>query len=208
MSYQVLARKWRPQRFDEVVGQGGVTSTLKNAIAQRPPRAGVRVRRPARRRQDDDRAHPRPGAELREGADRRPVRRVRRLRRDCRRPRHGRARDRRGHAHTGIDNVRDVIISGLAIPPARDRYKIFIIDEVHQLSRRSFNALLKSIEEPPPHVVFIMATTELDKIPETIISRVAGLRVPDDLRARRSRSSSAKIAAAEGIDGRRRGPRA
>ena len=73
--------------------------------------------------------------------------------------------------HTGVDNVRDVIISNLAIAPARDRYKIFIIDEVHQLSPYSFNALLKSVEEPPPHVVFIMATTELHKIPDTILSR-------------------------------------
>jgi DNA polymerase-3 subunit gamma/tau len=70
-----------------------------------------------------------------------------------------------------VDNVREVIISGLSIPPARDRYKIFIIDEVHQLSKGSFAALLKSIEEPPPYVVFMMATTELQKIPETIVSR-------------------------------------
>src|SRR5437588_870474 len=55
--------------------------------------------------------------------------------------------------------------------PARNRYKVFIIDEVHQLSTPSFNALLRSIEEPPPHVVFMMATTELDKIPETVLSR-------------------------------------
>jgi DNA polymerase-3 subunit gamma/tau len=73
--------------------------------------------------------------------------------------------------HTGIDNVREVIVSGLAIMPVRNRYKIFIIDEVHQLSIQSFNALLKSIEEPPPHVVFMMATTELEKIPETVLSR-------------------------------------
>ena len=73
--------------------------------------------------------------------------------------------------HTGVDNVREVIIEGLAITPVRDRYKVFIIDEVHQLSNASFNALLKSIEEPPPHVVFIMATTEAQKIPDTILSR-------------------------------------
>src|SRR5262249_17110379 len=73
--------------------------------------------------------------------------------------------------NTQIDNVRAVIIENLGILPARDRYKIFIIDEVHQLSGHSFNALLKSIEEPPPHVVFMMATTELDKIPETVLSR-------------------------------------
>jgi DNA polymerase-3 subunit gamma/tau len=64
-----------------------------------------------------------------------------------------------------------VIIAGLGIMPVRNRYKIFIIDEVHQLSSASFNSLLKSIEEPPPHVVFMMATTELDKIPETVLSR-------------------------------------
>src|SRR5476649_1290983 len=74
-------------------------------------------------------------------------------------------------SHTGIDNIREVIISGLGIMPVRDRYKIFIIDEVHQLSGPSFNSLLKSIEEPPPHVIFMMATTELDKIPETVLSR-------------------------------------
>ncbi len=73
--------------------------------------------------------------------------------------------------HTGIENIREVIISGLAISPVRDRYKVFIIDEVHQLSASSFNALLKSVEEPPPHVVFIMATTSGDKIPDTILSR-------------------------------------
>ncbi len=73
--------------------------------------------------------------------------------------------------HTGVDNIREVIIDGLQVRPARDRYKIFIIDEVHQLSSSSFNALLKSMEEPPPHVIFMMATTELHKIPETILSR-------------------------------------
>jgi DNA polymerase-3 subunit gamma/tau len=73
--------------------------------------------------------------------------------------------------HTGVDNVREVIIEGLAIAPVRNRYKVFIIDEVHMLSASSFNALLKSIEEPPPHVVFMMATTELHKIPDTVRSR-------------------------------------
>src|SRR4029079_1604743 len=73
--------------------------------------------------------------------------------------------------HTGIDNIREVIISTLGMSPVRDRYKVFIIDEVHQLSGPSFNALLKSIEEPPAHVVFILATTELQKIPDTIRSR-------------------------------------
>src|SRR5207237_3220968 len=73
--------------------------------------------------------------------------------------------------HTGIADVREVLIANLAMRHARDRYKIFIIDEVHQLSTPSFNGLLKSSEGPPPHVVFMMATTELDKIPETVLSR-------------------------------------
>src|SRR6185295_15727706 len=67
--------------------------------------------------------------------------------------------------------VRTVIIEGLGMRPARDRHKIFIIDEVHRLSNNAFDALLKSVEEPPPHVVFMMATTELEKVPPTIQSR-------------------------------------
>ncbi|HVG20740.1 MAG TPA: DNA polymerase III subunit gamma/tau [Blastocatellia bacterium] len=74
-------------------------------------------------------------------------------------------------SNTGVDNVREVIINSISIAPARDRYKIFIIDEVHMLSTAAFNALLKTLEEPPPRVVFIMATTELQKVPETILSR-------------------------------------
>jgi DNA polymerase-3 subunit gamma/tau len=74
-------------------------------------------------------------------------------------------------SNTGVDNVRDVIINSISIAPARDRNKIFIIDEVHMLSTQAFNALLKTVEEPPPRVVFILATTNLEKVPETILSR-------------------------------------
>jgi DNA polymerase-3 subunit gamma/tau len=70
-----------------------------------------------------------------------------------------------------VDNVREAIIASVGIAPARDRYKVFIIDEVHMLSGAAFNALLKTLEEPPPRVVFIMATTERHKVPETILSR-------------------------------------
>jgi DNA polymerase-3 subunit gamma/tau len=93
-------------------------------------------------------------------------------------------------SNTGIDNVRDVIINNIGIKPARDRYKVFIIDEVHMLSGAAFNALLKTVEEPPPGVVFIMATTEEHKVPETIASRcqlfefrtIATARIADRLR--------------------------
>jgi DNA polymerase-3 subunit gamma/tau len=170
MSYQVLARKWRPQRFDDVLGQQAVTRTLKNAlktgrIAHAFVFAGPRgcgktttARILARALNCVKGPTPEPcGAcdaciEIAEGRD------IDVLEIDA-------------ATHTGVDNVREVIIEGLSIAPVRNRYKIFLIDEVHQLSTSSFNALLKSIEEPPPHVVFMMATTELQKIPDTVTSR-------------------------------------
>jgi DNA polymerase-3 subunit gamma/tau len=170
MAYQVLARKWRPQRFDDVVGQQAVTRTLRNAIAsgriaQAFVFAGSRgcgktttARILARALNCDKGPTADPCGdcdacvEIAQGRD------IDVLEIDA-------------ASHTGIDNIREVVITGLSFAPARDRYKVFIIDEVHQLSTASFNALLKSIEEPPAHVVFMMATTELHKIPDTILSR-------------------------------------
>jgi DNA polymerase-3 subunit gamma/tau len=79
-------------------------------------------------------------------------------------------------SNTGVDNVREAIIETLSLVPHRDRYKIFIIDEAHMLSSAAFNALLKTLEEPPPRVVFILATTESSKIPPTIVSRCQRFR--------------------------------
>ena len=170
MAYQVIARKWRPQRFDDVVGQKGVTQTLRNAIehdrlAQSFVFAGPRgvgktttARILARALNCVTGATADPCGECdacREIADGRDIDVL----------------EIDAATHTQVENIREVIIAGLAIQPVRDRYKVFIIDEVHQLSVSSFNALLKSVEEPPPHVVFIMATTLLDKIPDTILSR-------------------------------------
>ena len=170
MSYQVLARKWRPQQFDDVIGQPAVTRTLKNAltsgrIAQSFVFAGPRgvgkttTARILARALSCTKG---PTADPCGACD------------ACREIAEGRDIDVLeidAATHTGIDNVREVIINGLSIMPVRNRYKVFIIDEVHQLSTPSFNALLKSIEEPPPHVVFMMATTELSKIPDTVLSR-------------------------------------
>src|SRR5438270_2780432 len=170
MSYQVIARKWRPQKFDDVVGQQQVTRTLRNALtsgrlAQAFVFAGprgvgktttARILARALSCVNGPTADPcgtcDACTEIAEGRDMDVL-------------------EIDAATHTQIDNIREVIISGLSIAPVRNRYKIFIIDEVHQLSPHSFNALLKSIEEPPPHVVFMMATTELEKIPETVRSR-------------------------------------
>jgi DNA polymerase-3 subunit gamma/tau len=170
MSYQVLARKWRPQRFDEVIGQEPVTRTLRNAIASGrlahafvfagPRGCGktttARILAKALNCVKGPIADPcgvcDACVEIAQGRD------IDVLEIDA-------------ASHTGIDNIREVVIAGLSITPVRDRYKVFIIDEVHQLSTPSFNALLKSIEEPPAHVVFMMATTELHRIPDTILSR-------------------------------------
>ena len=170
MSYQVLARKYRPQRFDDVVGQEVVTRTLRNAIAsgriaQAFVFAGSRgcgktttARILARALNCIKGPTPDPCGECEACVEIAQGRDLDVLEIDA-------------ASHTGVDNIREVVIAGLAFPPARDRFKVFIIDEVHQLSTASFNALLKSIEEPPPHVVFMMATTELHKIPDTILSR-------------------------------------
>ncbi len=168
--YQALARKWRPQTLDDVLGQQAVTRTLRNAlkskrIAQSFVFAGPRgcgktttARILARALNCAQGPTPTPCGvceactEIAEGRD------IDVLEIDA-------------ATHTGVDNVREVIIEGLSIAPARNRYKVFLIDEVHMLSNSSFNALLKSIEEPPAHVVFMMATTALDKIPDTVLSR-------------------------------------
>lgn len=87
-------------------------------------------------------------------------------------------------SHTQVQNVRDVIINSASLSPARDKYKIYILDEVHMLSTSAFNALLKTIEEPPSHVVFILATTEVSKVPITIVSRCQTFRfklLPEDV---------------------------
>ncbi|MFN0084726.1 MAG: DNA polymerase III subunit gamma/tau [Blastocatellia bacterium] len=170
MSYQVIARKYRPQTFMDLTGQEHITRTLGNALDQRRLHhaylfSGVRgtgktttARILAK------------GLNCHQGVTSRPCLECA----SCREIVAGNSMDVQeidAASNTGVDNVRDVIINTIAMAPARDRYKVFVIDEVHMLSSSAFNALLKTLEEPPAHVVFIMATTELHKVPDTILSR-------------------------------------
>ena len=177
MSYQVIARKWRPQTFDEVTGQELITQTLKNAIEHdRLHHAylfsgarGVGKTTTARLLAKALNCHKTSGPNINPCKIDDPTACV-----SCIEIAESRSMDVLeidAASNTGIDNVRETIIDGININPARDRYKVFIIDEVHQLSKPAFNALLKTLEEPPPNVVFIMATTELHKVPDTILSR-------------------------------------
>jgi DNA polymerase-3 subunit gamma/tau len=177
MAYQVIARKWRPQKFEDVTGQEVLTQTLRNSIEHgrlhhaylfsgaRGVGKTTTARLVAKALNCHKAAGPTgtPCATTDETACA-----------SCREIAEGRSMDVLeidAASNTGVDNVRDVIIGSVAISPARDRYKVFIIDEVHMLSGPAFNALLKTVEEPPPNVVFMMATTEEHKVPETITSR-------------------------------------
>jgi DNA polymerase III subunit gamma/tau len=169
-SHLVLARKWRPERFGELVGQEHVTHTLSEAIKRgRIAHAflftgirGVGKTTAARILARCLNCEKGPTAEpCGECAA-------------CVEIRAGRALDVTeidGATYRKIDDAR-AIIENLSYRPARDRFKIYIIDEAHQLTDQAFNALLKTLEEPPPHVKFILATTEPQKMPETILSRL------------------------------------
>jgi DNA polymerase-3 subunit gamma/tau len=177
MSYQVIARKWRPQKFEDVTGQEILTRTLQNSIEHgRLHHAylfsgarGVGKTTTARLVAKALNCHKSEGPTATPCATMDETACA-----SCREIAEGRSMDVLeidAASNTQVENVREVIIAGINIAPARDRYKVFIIDEVHMLSGHSFNALLKTIEEPPPRVVFIMATTDEHKVPETITSR-------------------------------------
>ncbi len=169
MSYLVLARKYRPKSFAEMAGQAHVVRTLTNALKSghlahaylfTGPR-GVGKTTSARlvaRCLNCERgptAEPcgtcAPCVEIAEGRSVDVV-------------------EIDAASNNGVDNVRD-IVEGVKYRPARDRFKVYVVDEVHMLSQGAFNALLKTLEEPPPHVTFVLATTDVHKVPETIVSR-------------------------------------
>lgn len=170
MSYQVIARKYRPQTFADLTGQEHISRTLGYALDhQRLHHAylfsGVR----GTGKTTSARILAK-GLNCHQGTTSQPCLRCP----SCLEIAAGNSLDVLeidAASNTGVDNVRDVIINNIAVAPARDRYKVFVIDEVHMLSNNAFNALLKTLEEPPKHVIFIMATTELHKVPDTILSR-------------------------------------
>ena len=169
MSYQVLARKWRPRKFSELVGQEHVVRALTNAL-------------------DTGRMHHAYLFTGTRGVGKTTIARIFAKSLNCER---GQSADPCGEcsvctavdegrfvdlleidavSNTGVDDVREVI-ENAQYAPSRGRFKVYLVDEVHMLSKNAFNALLKTLEEPPPHVKFLLATTDPQKLPVTVLSR-------------------------------------
>ena len=171
MSYQVLARKYRPQKFSEVIGQEHVTRTLKNAIEQGRTAHGyifsghrgigkttvARILAMALNCRSSDKPVTEPCGVCESCTEIRAGNSVDVIEIDA-------------ATNRGIDEIRE-LREAARYRPARDRFKIYILDEAHQITDAAFNALLKTLEEPPSHVVFMLATTQPEDIPQTIRSR-------------------------------------
>ena len=201
-AYQVLARKYRPTTFDELIGQDAMVRTLANAIetdriAHAFLMTGVRGVGKTSTARLIAKALNCIGPDGEGGPTIHPCG----VCEPCRAIAEGRHIDvieMDAASHTGVDDMRE-IIEAVRYSSVSARYKIYIIDEVHMLSKNAFNALLKTLEEPPPHVKFLFATTEVDKVPVTVLSRTQRF----DLRrisADQLASHFASIAEKEGID--------
>ena len=196
MTYLVLARKWRPQVFEELVGQEHVTRTLQNAIAANRLAHAFLFTGPRGVGKTSAARILAKAMNCLQGPTQKPCGQCE----NCQEIAGSNSIDVLeidGASNTGVDNVRE-LRENVRYLPSKSRYKIYIIDEVHMLSTSAFNALLKTLEEPPSHVLFIFATTEPHKIPLTILSRCQRFdfkRVPLNLIFERLRS----IASAEGV---------
>lgn len=215
-SYQVFARKYRPKTFDDVIGQEHITQTLKNAIAQQrlahaylfvgPRGTGkTSTARILAKALNCVTGEGKPTATPCGVCD------------SCLEITQGNSLDVLefdAASNTQVDKIREIIIDNVKFAPSRGNYKLYLVDEVHMLSNSSFNALLKTLEEPPSHVKFLFATTDPQKVPVTILSRCQRFdlkRIPDTLIANHLQhianlekiqlADSAAVAIARGADG-------
>jgi DNA polymerase III subunit gamma/tau len=201
IAYRVLARKYRPTNFAELIGQEALVRTLSNAIATGRIAhsfilTGVRGTGKTTTARILARALNCIGADGSGGPTIAPCGVCEHCR-SITEDRHVDVIEMDAASRTGVDNIRD-LTDGIRYKPVSARFKVYIIDEVHMLSKAAFNALLKTLEEPPPDVKFIFATTEIQKVPVTVLSRCQRFslrRIPID----QLTAHYARIAAAEGI---------
>ena len=169
MAYVALYRQWRPQDFDALVGQKAVKTTLKNALASGKIAHAYLFSGPRGTGKTSMARILAKALNCEQGPTAEPCGQCG----NCQRIVQGTSLDVieiDAASNTSVDNIRD-LREQVAFTPAESRYKVYIIDEVHMLSTGAFNALLKTLEEPPAHAVFILATTDPQKVPATIQSR-------------------------------------